>query len=97
LNSAAVNNFSARVFRRPHEMQPGKTKDHPMRVVCIDGKKPSGLRFCWRRSFGRGFGFSARFLALQIGIPPFSFLSFIVLLAHITLYIRDAFRLLGVL
>jgi hypothetical protein len=97
LASATVNNFSARELRGPHEMPAGKTKDHPMRVVCPDAKKPSGVRFCWRRSFGRGFGFSACFLALQISIPPFSFLSFIVLLAHITLYIRDAFRLFGVL
>jgi hypothetical protein len=97
LGSAAVNNFSARLFRGPHEMPAGKTKDHPMRVVFPDEKKLSGGHFCWRRSFGRGFGFDGRFLALQIGFPPFPFLRFIVLLAHKALYIRDAFRLFGVL
>jgi hypothetical protein len=60
-------------------------------------KKPSGGRFAFGRSFGLGFGFGGRLLALQIGIPPFPFLSFIVLLAHNTLYIQDAFRLFSVL
>jgi hypothetical protein len=94
---AAVNNFSARIFRGLHEMPAGKTKDHPMRVVFPDEEKLSGGHFCWRRSFGRGFGFDGRFLALQIGFPPFPFLRFIVLLAHKALYIRDAFRLFSVL
>jgi hypothetical protein len=57
----------------------------------------SGSRFGCGSGFGRGLGLGGRFLALQIGIPPFPFLSFIVLLAHNTLYIPDVFRLFGLL
>jgi hypothetical protein len=46
----------------------------------------SGGSFAFRRAFGLGFGFGARFLALQIGIPSFPLLSFVVLLAHNSLH-----------
>ena len=57
----------------------------------------SGGRFGLGRNFGLGLGLGANFLPLQIGRPAFPFLSFVVLLAHITLYIRDAFRLFSAL
>ncbi len=79
--SAAVNNFSAQIDGSLHET-PAAKKDHPLRVVCAGGKKLSGGCWCGRWSFGRGFGLGDRFLALQIGLPPLAFLSFIVLLAH---------------
>jgi len=56
-------------------------------------KKLSGDRFGFGRSFGLSLGFGGCFLALQIGSPPFPFLSFVVLLAHKALYIPKAFRL----
>ena len=53
----------------------------------------SGGRFGFGRSLDLGFCLGAGFLALQVGIPPFPLLSFIVLLAHNTLYIPNTFRL----
>jgi hypothetical protein len=46
----------------------------------------SGGGFAFRRAFGLGLGFGACLLALQIGIPSFPLLSFVVLLAHNSLH-----------
>ena len=56
-------------------------------------KIPSGGRFAFGCNLGLGFGFGDRLLALQISIPSFPLLSFVVLLAHNTLYIPDVLRL----
>jgi hypothetical protein len=58
---------------------------------------PSGGCLGLGRDLGLGFGLGARFLPLQIGHAAFPFLSFVVLLAHNTLYIPDAFRLFNAL
>ena len=34
-----MNNFSPQVLRGLHELSAYKTKDHPMRVVCTQGKE----------------------------------------------------------
>ena len=49
-------------------------------------KKLSGRRFGFGLSFSPGFGFGACLLALQVGIPPFPFLTLIVLFAHNSLH-----------
>ncbi|HEY5480747.1 MAG TPA: hypothetical protein VIL39_04650, partial [Verrucomicrobiae bacterium] len=58
---------------------------------------PSGGRFGLRRDFGLRFGLGVDLLPLQIGIPTFSFLSFVVLLAHNYLYITNSLRLFSAL
>jgi hypothetical protein len=55
-------------------------------VVCARENKLSGSSVAFRRAFGLGFGFGARLLALQVGIPSFPLLSFVVLLAHNSLH-----------
>jgi hypothetical protein len=54
-------------------------------VVSAQKKKLSGGSFALGRAAGLGFGFGGCFLPLQIGIPSFPLLSFVVLLAHNTL------------
>jgi hypothetical protein len=83
---AAVNNFFSELRRRDTCARPGKIKDHPRGVVCGQGKKPSGCGFALGRTGGLSFGFGGRFLALQVGIPPLPFLSFVVLLTHNSLH-----------
>jgi SecDF, P1 head subdomain len=61
-------------------------KDHLAWVVWAQTKEPSGSGFALGCAAGLGFGFAARFLPLQIGIPSFPLLSFVVLLAHNSLH-----------
>jgi hypothetical protein len=60
-------------------------------------EKLSGGRLGFGRGFGLDLGFGGGFLTLQISVPPFPFLTLIVLLAHKTLYIPNAFRLFSAL
>jgi hypothetical protein len=57
-------------------------KDHPPRVASAQKTKLSGFGFALGRAACRGFDFGGHFLPLQIGIPSFPLLSFVVLLAH---------------
>jgi hypothetical protein len=54
-------------------------------VVCAREKRLSGGGYALGRAAGLSFDFGGHFLPLQIGIPPFPLLSFVVLLAHNTL------------
>jgi hypothetical protein len=57
----------------------------------------SGCHFGLGRGFGLAFSLGRRFLPLQIRLPPFPLLCFVVLLAHIDLYITNSLRLFSAL
>jgi hypothetical protein len=60
-------------------------------------RSPSGRSLGLGRHFGPVFGLGSHLLPLQIRVPPFSFLCFVVLLAHNDLYITNSLRLFSAL
>jgi hypothetical protein len=82
---------------------PNRVFKQSLRPPLVASKAPrelalsSGGRFGLRRDFGLRFGLGVDRLPLQIGIPTFSFLSFVVLLAHNYLYITNSLRLFSAL
>src|ERR1035437_1571734 len=92
-----LQEFFGRAGGLPSGLKRARTPALRPRKDFVNGPGLSGDGFGLGRGFSLGFGLGGRFLPLQIGLAAFSFLSFVVLLAHNTLYIPDAFRLFSAL
>jgi len=90
----------ARKNDKAHGTNRAKENDHPARVVALTSIRTSdfGCGFGWRRNFHFGFrfafftGFCRQLLSLQLAHSARSFLGFVVLFAHISLYFIRIFR-----